>query len=174
MVLFAPHLSPGNLYWCRTKQRNAEENIVRTTYMAKPGETEHKWYIIDAAGIPVGRLASVTASVLRGKNKVTYTPNVDNGDNVIIINASQVALTGHKAKDKMHFHHTQYIGGIKQESFGKLRAETPEKFIEQVVKGMLPHNSLGRKIGLKLHVYAGEDHKHDAQKPEVLDITNLI
>ncbi|ANZ58525.1 50S ribosomal protein L13 [Fructilactobacillus lindneri] len=148
--------------------------MLRTTYMAKPDEIEHKWYIIDAAGVPLGRLASVTASILRGKNKPTFTPNVDTGDNVIVINASEVALTGRKAKDKMHYHHTQFIGGIKQESFGKLRDEKPDKLIEQTVKGMLPHGTLGRKIAKKLHVYAGEDHKHDAQKPEVLDINNLI
>ncbi|WP_338030051.1 MULTISPECIES: 50S ribosomal protein L13 [Fructilactobacillus] len=147
---------------------------MRTTYMAKPGEIEHKWYIIDAAGVPLGRLASVTASVLRGKNKPTYTPHVDSGDHVIIINAAKVALTGHKAKDKMHYHHTQYIGGIKQESFGMLREKKPAKLIEQSVKGMLPHGTLGRKIAKKLHVYAGEEHKNDAQKPEVLDINNLI
>ncbi|KRM91205.1 50S ribosomal protein L13 [Fructilactobacillus florum DSM 22689 = JCM 16035] len=142
--------------------------------MAKPGEIEHKWYLIDAAGIPLGRLASVTATVLRGKNKTTYTPNVDCGDHVIIINAAQVALTGHKAKNKMHYHHTQYIGGIKQESFGMLRDEKPDKLIEQSVKGMLPHGTLGRKIAKKLHVYAGADHQQAAQQPEVLDINHLI
>ncbi|WP_283679073.1 50S ribosomal protein L13 [Lentilactobacillus sp. Marseille-Q4993] len=147
---------------------------MRTTYMAKPGEVDRKWYVIDATDVPLGRLSTVVASILRGKNKPTFTPNVDTGDNVIVINASQVALTGKKASGKIYYRHSKFIGGLKQRTAGDFREKDPEKLIETSVKGMLPHSSLGHKIGLKLHVYAGAEHNHDAQKPEVLDITNLI
>ncbi|GLB46636.1 50S ribosomal protein L13 [Philodulcilactobacillus myokoensis] len=147
---------------------------MRTTYMAKPGEVERKWYVIDAADIELGRLSTVVASILRGKNKPTFTPNVDTGDNVIVINAAKVALSGRKASRKIYYHHTGYLGGIKQISAGKLREVNPQRLVETSVKGMLPHGTLGHKIFLKLHVYAGADHKHEAQKPEKLDIKNLI
>ena len=147
---------------------------MRTTYMAKPGEVDRKWYIVDAKGISLGRLASVVASVLKGKNKPTYTPHVDTGDNVIVINAAEVKLTGKKAADKIYYRHSDYPGGLKQKPAGERRANEPEKLVEDSIKGMLPHTPLGRKMGMKLHVYAGEDHKHAAQQPEVLDITNLI
>lgn len=147
---------------------------MRTTYMAKPGEVDRKWYIVDAKGISLGRLASVVASILKGKNKPTYTPHVDTGDNVIVINAAEVKLTGKKAADKIYYRHSDYPGGLKRKTAGERRANEPEKLVEDSIKGMLPHTPLGRKMGMKLHVYAGEDHKHAAQQPEVLDITNLI
>ncbi len=142
--------------------------------MAKPGEVDRKWYVIDATDVPLGRLASTVASILRGKNKPTFTPNVDTGDNVIIINASKVALTGRKDKRKIYYHHSRFIGGLKQRTAGELRDDKPEKLIETSVKGMLPHGTLGHEIFLKLHVYAGPEHENQAQKPEKLDITNLI
>jgi large subunit ribosomal protein L13 len=151
-----------------------EEITLRTTYLAKPGEIERKWYIVDATDVPMGRLSTVVASILRGKNKPTFTPNVDTGDNVIVINASNIKLTGNKADGKIYYRHSNYPGGLKAQSAGSLRATAPEKLIELSVKGMLPHNTLGRAMGMKLHVYADANHKHEAQKPEVLDITNLI
>ncbi|WP_040470884.1 50S ribosomal protein L13 [Lentilactobacillus kisonensis] len=147
---------------------------MRTTYMAKPGEVERKWYVVDADGVALGRLSSVVASILRGKNKPTFTPNVDTGDNVIVINASKVKLTGHKDTRKIYYHHSRFIGGLKQKTAGEFREKNPERLIETSVKGMLPHGTLGHKIGLKLHVYAGPEHDHQAQKPEAFDITNLI
>ena len=147
---------------------------MRTTYIAKPGEVERKWYVVDAKNVPMGRLASAVASILRGKNKPTFTPHVDTGDYVIVINAAQVKLTGKKASQKMYLRLSNYPGGLKQRTAGDFLAKEPEKLLETAIKGMLPHNSLGHKQGLKLHVYAGEDHKHAAQNPEVLDITNLI
>ncbi|WP_163655125.1 50S ribosomal protein L13 [Listeria sp. PSOL-1] len=140
---------------------------MRTTYMAKPGEVERKWYVIDAAGIPLGRLSSEVASILRGKTKPQFTPHVDTGDFVIVINAGQVALTGKKATDKIYYRHSQYPGGLKSRTAGEMRANNPEKLIELSVKGMLPKNSLGRAQFKKLHVYGGSEHEHAAQKPEV-------
>lgn len=147
---------------------------MRTTYIAKPGEVDRKWYVVDAKDVPMGRLASAVASILRGKNKPTFTPHVDTGDYVIVINAAQVKLTGKKASQKIYYRHSNHPGGLKQRTAGDFRAKEPEKLLETAIKGMLPHNSLGRKQGMKLHVYAGADHKHAAQNPEVLDITNLI
>ncbi|MHA8110077.1 50S ribosomal protein L13 [Lactobacillaceae bacterium Melli_B4] len=147
---------------------------MRTTYMAKPGEVERKWYVIDADGIELGRLSTVVASILRGKNKPTFTPNVDTGDNVIVINASKIALSGRKADRKIYYHHSSYIGGLKQKTAGQMREKTPEKLIETSVKGMLPSGTLGHKVFMKLHVYAGAEHNQEAQKPEKLDITKLI
>ncbi len=147
---------------------------MRTTYMAKPSEVERKWYVVDATDIPMGRLSTVVASILRGKNKPTFTPHIDTGDFVIVINAEKIKLTGKKATDKIYYHHTGYIGGLKQISAGELRSNNPRKLIEMSVKGMLPKNTLGRAQGMKLHVYAGTEHTHQAQQPEVLDITNLI
>ena len=147
---------------------------MRTTYMAKPGEVDRKWYIVDAKDVSLGRVASVVASILRGKNKPTFTPYVDTGDNVIVINAADVKLTGKKASRKIYYRHSNHPGGLKQRTAGNFLAEEPAKMVEQTIKGMLPHTPLGRKMGMKLHVYAGEDHSHAAQKPEKLDITNLI
>lgn len=147
---------------------------MRTTYMAKPGEVERKWYVVDATDIPMGRLSAVVASILRGKNKPTFTQHVDTGDFVIVINADKIKLTGNKAKDKMYYRHSMYPGGLKSVSAGELRDKNSRRLIETSVKGMLPKNTLGRKQLSKLHVYGGEEHSHQAQQPEVLDITNLI
>jgi large subunit ribosomal protein L13 len=143
--------------------------------MAKPDEIERKWVLIDATDISLGRLASVVATVLRGKNKPTYTPHTDVGDNVIVINAGKLKLTGRKATDKIYYHHSQHPGGLKHEVAGDLLKDNPTRLVEYAVKKMLPtKNTLGHQQFLKLHVYAGEEHPHTAQKPEVLDITNLI
>lgn len=148
---------------------------MRTTYMAKPNEVERKWYVVDATDIPMGRMSSVVAAILRGKNKPTYTPNVDTGDFVIVINADKTKLTGKKATDKIYYRNIDgNPGGLKQISAGELRAKDSRKLIELSVKGMLPKNTLGRAQGMKLHVYGGAEHNHQAQQPEVLDITNLI
>ena len=147
---------------------------MRTTYMAKPNEIDRKWYILDATDVPLGRLSTVAASILRGKNKPTYTPNVDTGDNVIIINAGKVALTGKKATDKIYYHHTNHPGGLKERQAGDLREKNPQRLIELSVQGMLPKNTLGRAQGLKLHVFAGEEHTHAAQQPELLNVNDLI
>ncbi|HIW70774.1 MAG TPA: 50S ribosomal protein L13 [Candidatus Limosilactobacillus merdipullorum] len=148
---------------------------MRTTYMAKPGEVDRKWYVVDAKDVSLGRLASTVAAILRGKNKPTYTPHVDTGDFVIVVNAAQVKLTGKKASKKLYYRHiSNNPGGMHTRTAGDLKENDPVKLIETSVKGMLPHTPLGRKMGLKLHVYAGEDHNHAAQKPEKLDITNLI
>lgn len=148
---------------------------MRTTYMAKPNEVERKWYVVDATDIPMGRMSSVVAAILRGKNKPTYTPNVDTGDFVIVINADKTKLTGKKATDKIYSRNIDgNPGGLKQISAGELRAKDSRKLIELSVKGMLPKNTLGRAQGMKLHVYGGAEHNHQAQQPEVLDITNLI
>ncbi|MHB2042095.1 50S ribosomal protein L13 [Aerococcus mictus] len=147
---------------------------MRQTYMAKASEVERNWVVLDATDIALGRLAAVATNMLRGKNKPTFTPNVDTGDHVIIINAEKVKLTGNKAQDKKYYHHTGYPGGIKETTAGKLRAEKPERLIETAVRGMLPKNRLGRKQFTHLHVYSGSDHKHQAQQPETIDITELI
>ena len=147
---------------------------MKTTFMANAGNITRKWYIVDAAGLTVGRLAASVAKVLTGKNKPTYTPHVDTGDNVIIVNASKLKLTGKKATDKIYYHHSEYRGGLKSVSAGELLAKNPVKLVELSVKGMLPKNTLGHQEFLKMHVYAGEEHKHEAQKPEKLDINNLI
>lgn len=147
---------------------------MRTTYMAKAGNIERKWYVIDATDISLGRLSAVVASILRGKNKPTYTPHVDTGDNVIVVNAEKIKLTGKKANDKIYSRHSGYPGGLKQVNAGTLRAQKPERLIELSVKGMIPKNSLGSQQFRKLHVYAGPEHKHAAQQPENLDITKLI
>ncbi|MDD6407993.1 MULTISPECIES: 50S ribosomal protein L13 [Lactobacillus] len=147
---------------------------MRTTPLAKTSEIERKWYLIDATDVALGRLSSAVATILRGKNKAQFTPNVDTGDNVIIVNASKLKLTGKKATDKIYYHHSEWRGGLKAVSAGELLANNPVKLVEMSVKGMLPKNTLGHQEFLKLHVYAGEDHKHEAQKPEKLDINDLI
>ena len=147
---------------------------MRTTPLAKTSEIERKWYLIDATDVALGRLSSAVATILRGKNKAQFTPNVDTGDNVIIVNASKLKLTGKKATDKIYYHHSEWRGGLKAVSAGELLANNPVKLVEMSVNGMLPKNTLGHQEFLKLHVYAGEDHKHEAQKPEKLDINDLI
>lgn len=140
------------------------------TYTAKPKEITRKWYVVDAAGKPLGRIASQVAKILRGKNKPTYTPHMDTGDHVIIINAEKIALTGTNKPEQKVYWHTQYPGGIKCTTYAKLLAETPEKLVTRVVKGMLPHNTLGAEMLKKLRVYAGAVHPHEAQMPEDLDL----
>jgi large subunit ribosomal protein L13 len=148
---------------------------MRSTFLAKPNEIDRKWYIVDATDIPLGRLSTVVASVLRGKNKPTFTPSVDTGDFVIVINAEKVKLTGKKATDKIYYHHSEHPGGLKSRAAGDLREKNPKKLLELSIHGMLPKTTLGRKQGLKLFVYAsGEDYKQIAQKPEVLDIQGLL
>lgn len=140
------------------------------SFVAKPHEVERKWYVVDADGKTLGRLASQVASILRGKNKPTYTPHVDTGDFVIVVNAEKVAVTGKKMDQKMYRHHTGYPGGLKEMTYKQMLAKKPEDIVAQAVKGMLPKNSLGRQMFKKLKVYSGSEHNHEAQKPEVLDI----
>ena len=140
------------------------------TYMAHAETVERKWYVVDAEGITLGRLATRVASVLRGKHKPTYTPNVDCGDFVIVINTDKVVLTGKKLEDKFYRYHTGYIGGLKEIPYKKLMAEKSDLAVYEAVKGMLPKNSLGRAMIKKLRVYKGAEHNHAAQKPEVLNI----
>ena len=139
---------------------------MKDTYMAKPGSVEKKWYIIDAAGQTVGRLAAEIAKILRGKNKPVFTPHVDTGDNVIVINAAQVKFTGKTLQKKLYFHHTGYPGGAKFATAGDWMKKYPERVIEHAVKGMLPKNKLGADLFRKLHVFADDKHPHAAQKPE--------
>lgn len=140
------------------------------TYLPKKGEVERKWYVVDATGKPLGRLASKIASILRGKHKVYFSPSVDTGDFVIVINADKVKVTGKKYTDKLYYHHTLYPGGLRVKSFRQLMEEDPTKVIEHAVRGMLPHNSLGERQFKKLKVYVGNDHPHKAQQPEPLEI----
>jgi large subunit ribosomal protein L13 len=140
---------------------------MKDTYLAKPGQTSSKWYIIDAAGVPLGRTAAKAASILRGKHRPEFTPNVDLGDHVIVINAGEAVLTGNKLENKIYYRHTGYIGGLKAVPYGKLMAENPEKAMMLAVKGMLPKNSLGRKMLTKIRVYKDAEHENQAQKPEV-------
>ena len=138
------------------------------SYMANPLNVERKWYVVDATNIALGRLASQVASILRGKNKPTYTPHVDTGDYVIVINSDKVKLTGKKLQQKMHRHHTGYIGNMKEENYQKLMSERSDFAVELAVKGMLPKTNLGREMLKKLKVYKGAEHNHEAQKPEIL------
>ena len=140
------------------------------TYMAHAETVERKWYVVDAAGVPLGRLASRVASILRGKNKPTFTPNVDCGDFVIIINTDKAVLTGKKLENKFYRYHTGYIGGLKEISYKKMMEEKSDLAVYEAVKGMLPKNSLGRVMLKKLKVYKGAEHNHAAQKPEVLKL----
>lgn len=151
-----------------------EETIVRQTYMAKKNEVERNWVLVDATDVPLGRLSAVVASILRGKNKPTFTPHVDTGDFVVVINADKVALTGKKASDKIYYRHSGYPGGLKSISAGELRTKNSRKLVELSVKGMLPDTRLGRQQFKKLHVYSGSEHVHAAQQPKELDINTLI
>ena len=141
-----------------------------TTYSAKKGEVESKWYIIDAAGKPIGRVATEAAKLLRGKHKPTYTPNIDMGDHVIILNCKDVILTGNKLNQKVYRHHSGYIGGMKEVPAKVMLEKNPEKAMTLAIKGMLPHTPLGRKMAKKLRVYAGSEHENQAQKPEVWEV----
>lgn len=141
-----------------------------TTFFAKAQGQERKWFIIDAAGIPLGRIATEAARLLRGKHKPTFTPNVDTGDHVIIINAEKLVLTGNKLNDKMYRRHSGFPGGLKEVPYKKLMQIMPERAMEHAVKGMLPHNKLGAQMYTKLKVYKGESHPHQAQQPEIWTI----
>ncbi len=143
---------------------------MRTTYMPSKANIERKWYVVDASGKTLGRLASEVAKVLSGKNKPSYTQFLDTGDYVIVVNAEKIVVTGKKLEQKVYTHHTGYIGGLKETTLKRMLETKPENVIKHAVKGMLPKNTLGRSMMRKLHVYAGADHKHEAQKPEVLEI----
>ena len=138
------------------------------TYMANPDKIERKWYVVDADGCTLGRLASGVASVLRGKNKPQFTPHVDTGDYVIIVNADKIKVTGKKLEQKIYYNHSDYVGGMRETTLKEMLAKKPERVIELAVKGMLPKGPLGRSMYTKLFVYAGPEHKHEAQKPEAL------
>ena len=138
------------------------------SFMASPATIERKWYVVDAADMTLGRLASEVAKVLRGKNKPTFTPHIDTGDYVIVVNAEKVKVTGKKLDQKIYYHHSDYVGGMKEITLREMLAKKPEKVVELAVKGMLPKGPLGREMYTKLFVYAGPEHKHQAQKPEAL------
>ena len=135
------------------------------SFMASPATIERKWYVVDAADMTLGRLASEVAKVLRGKNKPTFTPHIDTGDYVIVVNAEKVKVTGKKLDQKIYYHHSDYVGGMKETTLREMLAKKPEKVVELAVKGMLPKGPLGREMYTKLFVYAGPEHKHQAQKP---------
>ena len=138
------------------------------TFMASPATIDRKWYVVDATDMTLGRLASEVAKVLRGKNKPIFTPHIDCGDNVIVINAEKIKVTGKKMDQKVYYHHSDYVSGLKEATLREKLEKKPEQVIELAVKGMLPKGPLGRQMFTKLHVYAGPEHKHEAQKPEVL------
>ena len=138
------------------------------TYMANPDKIERKWYVVDAEGQTLGRLAAEVAKVLRGKNKPIYTPHIDCGDYVIVVNADQIKVTGKKLDQKIYYHHSDYVGGMKETTLREMLAKKPEKVVELAVKGMLPKGPLGREMFTKLHVYAGAEHPHATQQPEAL------
>lgn len=138
------------------------------SYMASPATIERKWYVVDAEGLTLGRLASETAKILRGKNKPIFTPHIDTGDYVIIVNAEKVKVTGKKLDQKVYYRHSEYVGGMKETTLREMMEKKPEKVIELAVKGMLPKGPLGREMYKNLFVYAGPEHKHQAQKPEAL------
>ena len=140
------------------------------SFMASPSTIERKWYVVDATGHTLGRLASEIASILRGKNKPTFTPHIDTGDYVIVVNADKIQVTGKKLDQKVYYNHSDYVGGMKETTLREKMAKKLEDVIYLAVKGMLPKGPLGREMITKLHVYAGADHKHQAQKPEVLEI----
>ena len=140
------------------------------TYYAKPGEVERAWWVVDAEDVVLGRLATEVAAILRGKKKPQYTPHVDTGDFVIVINADKVRVTGKKVTDKEYYHHTGHPGGLRSETFQEAMQKHPERVIEHAVKGMLPKNTLGRQMAKKLKVYAGPDHPHAAQKPQKYEL----
>ena len=140
------------------------------SFMASPSTIEREWYVVDATGHTLGRLASEIATILRGKNKPTYTPHIDTGDNVIVINAEKIKVTGKKLDQKIYYHHSDYVGGMKEQALKEKLAKKPEDVIYLAVKGMLPKGPLGRQMIKKLHVYAGAEHNHAAQQPKALEI----
>ena len=141
-----------------------------TTFMANAGNIERKWYVIDAKGKPLGRVAAKAAVMLRGKHKVTYTPHIDCGDNVIIINAGEVKLTGNKLEGKIYYNHSRYVGGLRERTAKEMRTNYPVEMVERAVKGMLPKGRLGRAMYKKLFVYASDTHPHMAQKPQTIEV----
>lgn len=143
---------------------------MRTTFMANANNIERKWYVVDAEGKTLGRLASEVASIIRGKHKPTFTPHVDCGDHVVIINAEKIELTGNKLNGKLYYRHSMHPGGLKVKTALEMRTNYPTKMLEGAVRGMLPKGSLGRQMVKKLHVYAGNEHPHEAQKPEVYEL----
>jgi large subunit ribosomal protein L13 len=140
------------------------------TYTPRPGDIQRSWWLVDASQLPLGRVASVVAGILRGKHKPNFAPHMDGGDFVVVVNAGQVAVTGRKATDKRYFRHSGYPGGLTDKSFEEMRAKHPERVVEQAVRGMLPRNRLGRQMFRKLKVYRGPDHPHEAQAPKPLEI----
>ena len=140
------------------------------TYMANAQTVERKWYVVDAEGMVLGRLASQVANILRGKHKTIYTPHVDTGDHVIVVNADKIILTGKKLDQKIYYHHSGYVGGLKETKYRNLMADKPEFALRHAVVGMLPKSPLGRKMATKMHVYSGAEHEHAAQQPEVLNL----
>ncbi|MBO7386678.1 MAG: 50S ribosomal protein L13 [Lachnospiraceae bacterium] len=138
------------------------------TFMASPATIDRKWYVVDATGMTLGRLSSEVAKILRGKNKAIFTPHIDTGDYVIVTNAASVKVTGKKLDQKIYYHHSDYVGGMKETTLREMMAKKPEQVVELAVKGMLPKGPLGREMYTKLHVYAGAEHPHAAQKPETL------
>ena len=141
---------------------------MNNTFMANPDKVERKWYVVDATGYTLGRLSSEIAKILRGKNKAVFTPHIDTGDYVIVVNAEKIKVTGKKLDQKIYYHHSDYVGGMRETTLAEMMAKKPEKVIELAVKGMLPKGPMGRDMIKKLHVYAGPEHANQAQKPEVL------
>ena len=143
---------------------------MKNTFMQKKKTVERKWYVLDATDLPLGRVATKAAHMLRGKHKVTFTPHIDCGDYIIITNASKVKLTGNKLNDKMYYNHSGYTGGLRERNAAEMIEKYPVEMVERAVKGMLPHNRLGRQMAKKLFVYAGENHEQQAQKPESISL----
>ncbi len=152
----------------RHKTKNYSGGNTMKTFMASPATIERKWYVVDATDMTLGRLASEVAKVLRGKNKPIFTPHIDTGDYVIVVNAEKVKVTGKKLEQKIYYHHSDYVGGMKETTLKEMMNKHPERVVEHAVKGMLPKGPLGRQMYTKLHVYAGPEHQQAAQKPEVL------
>lgn len=152
------------------KFKAGQKRIMMSTVSAKKNEVDRKWFVVDASGVVLGRLATKVASVLRGKHKTIFTPHVDAGDFVVVINAEKIKLTGNKLDDKQYYHHSGYPGGLKSITAGKLLKSRPEEVIQAAVKGMLPHTPLGRDLILKMKVYSGSEHPHEAQRPEPMKI----
>ena len=155
---------------CPVQPDETIRRITMKSYVAKSAEIERKWYVVDAEGQTLGRLTSQVAAVLRGKNKPTFTPFIDTGDYVIVINADKIKVTGRKMEQKTYYRHSEYVGGLKETKLKEMMAKKPEDVIRHAVKGMLPKGPLGRQMAKKLFVYAGPEHKHAAQKPEVLEL----
>lgn len=150
------------------KQYTIMEEMTMKTFMASPSTIEKKWYVVDATGYTLGRLSSEIAKVLRGKNKPTYTPHIDTGDYVVVVNADKIVVSGKKLDQKIYYKHSDYVGGMKETTLREMMAKNPVEVIEHAVRGMLPKGPLGREMFTKLHVYAGPEHEHAAQKPEEL------